>query len=110
MLFASCGRRLPVFPRGFMRITGGKLGGRRLVAPDTVQVRPTSDRTRQAIFNILQHNDFGTGFSLDGAAGEGFFARTRPLGGRGPAGGGRRGRFGGGSGASRAPPSGNGWT
>ena len=47
-----------------MRITGGKLGGRRLVAPDTVQVRPTSDRTRQAIFNILQHNDFGIGFSL----------------------------------------------
>jgi 16S rRNA (guanine966-N2)-methyltransferase len=63
-----------------MRITGGKLGGRRLVAPDDIQVRPTSDRTRQAIFNILQHNDFGTGFSLEGATVLDLFAGTGALG------------------------------
>jgi 16S rRNA (guanine966-N2)-methyltransferase len=63
-----------------MRITGGRLGGRRLIAPDDIRVRPTSDRTRQAIFNILQHNDFGTGFSLEGAAVLDLFAGTGALG------------------------------
>ena len=41
-----------------MRVTGGKLGGRRLVAPEDQHVRPTSDRARQAIFNILEHQRF----------------------------------------------------
>ncbi len=63
-----------------MRITGGRLGGRRLVAPDDIRVRPTSDRTRQAIFNILQHNDFGTGFTLEGAVALDLFAGTGALG------------------------------
>ncbi len=63
-----------------MRITGGRLGGRRLIAPEDTSVRPTSDRTRQAIFNILQHNDFGTGFSLEGAAVLDLFAGTGALG------------------------------
>ncbi|WP_028582965.1 16S rRNA (guanine(966)-N(2))-methyltransferase RsmD [Desulfogranum mediterraneum] len=37
-----------------MRITGGSARGRRLVAPkDASQTRPTSDRVREAIFNIL---------------------------------------------------------
>jgi len=63
-----------------MRITGGKLGGRRLVAPDDMRVRPTSDRTRQAIFNMLQHKDFGIGFDLEGAAVIDLFAGTGALG------------------------------
>ncbi|HKQ44153.1 MAG TPA: 16S rRNA (guanine(966)-N(2))-methyltransferase RsmD [Rhizomicrobium sp.] len=63
-----------------MRITGGKLGGRRLVAPDDARVRPTSDRTRQAIFNILRHKDFGIGFALEGAAVLDLFAGTGALG------------------------------
>ena len=63
-----------------MRITGGKLGGRRLVAPDDVRVRPTSDRTRQAIFNMLRHKDFGIGFELEGAAVLDLFAGTGALG------------------------------
>jgi 16S rRNA (guanine966-N2)-methyltransferase len=63
-----------------MRITGGKLGGRRLVAPDDIRVRPTSDRTRQAIFNMLRHKDFGIGFSLEGAAELDLFAGTGALG------------------------------
>ncbi len=38
-----------------MRITGGRLKGRTLTAPTGRDTRPTSDRTRQAIFNILAH-------------------------------------------------------
>ncbi len=63
-----------------MRITGGKLGGRRLVAPDDARVRPTSDRTRQAIFNILEHRDFNIGFSVENAAVADLFAGTGALG------------------------------
>jgi 16S rRNA (guanine966-N2)-methyltransferase len=63
-----------------MRVTGGKLGGRRLVAPDDARVRPTSDRTRQAIFNILEHRDFNIGFSVESAAVADLFAGTGALG------------------------------
>lgn len=63
-----------------MRITGGIYGGRRLVAPDDARVRPTSDRTRQAIFNMLRHKDFGIGFALEGAAVLDLFAGTGALG------------------------------
>jgi len=63
-----------------MRITGGKLGGRWLEAPDDARIRPTSDRTRQAIFNMLAHKDFGIGFSLEGIAVADLFAGTGALG------------------------------
>jgi len=63
-----------------MRVTGGKLGGRRLVAPDDARVRPTSDRTRQAIFNILEHRDFNIGFSVENTAVADLFAGTGALG------------------------------
>jgi 16S rRNA (guanine966-N2)-methyltransferase len=63
-----------------MRITGGKFGGRALGAPKDARVRPTADKTRQAIFNILQHNDFACGFSLDGARVADLFAGTGALG------------------------------
>jgi len=43
-------------------------------------VRPTSDRVRQAVFNILQHNDFGVGFTLEGARVCDLFAGTGALG------------------------------
>ncbi len=36
-----------------MRITGGTLGGRLLVAPPGQGTRPTTDKVRQAIFNLL---------------------------------------------------------
>ena len=36
-----------------MRLTGGALGGRRLVAPRGERTRPTSDRVREALFSIL---------------------------------------------------------
>jgi 16S rRNA (guanine966-N2)-methyltransferase len=63
-----------------VRITGGKLGGRRLVAPEDARVRPTSDRTRQAIFNILEHRDFGLDFTLENIAAADLFAGTGALG------------------------------
>jgi 16S rRNA (guanine966-N2)-methyltransferase len=36
-----------------VRITGGRLGGRRIVAPRGQSTRPTSDRVREALFQIL---------------------------------------------------------
>ncbi|HXR94414.1 MAG TPA: RsmD family RNA methyltransferase [Rhizomicrobium sp.] len=63
-----------------MRVTGGKLGGRRLVAPENRLVRPTSDRARQAIFNILEHHKFGIGFTVENAAVADLFAGTGALG------------------------------
>jgi 16S rRNA (guanine966-N2)-methyltransferase len=38
-----------------MRIVAGTFRGRRLVAPKGHSTRPTADRTRQALFNILEH-------------------------------------------------------
>ena len=38
-----------------MRIVGGKYRGRRIEAPPGQDVRPTSDRAREALFNILIH-------------------------------------------------------
>lgn len=41
-----------------MRIVGGQHRGRTLLPPAGRDVRPTSDRTRQALFNILAHGAF----------------------------------------------------
>jgi 16S rRNA (guanine966-N2)-methyltransferase len=38
-----------------MRIVAGSLRGRPLVAPRGHSTRPTADRTRQAIFNVIEH-------------------------------------------------------
>ncbi|HJP35369.1 MAG TPA: 16S rRNA (guanine(966)-N(2))-methyltransferase RsmD [Gammaproteobacteria bacterium] len=38
-----------------MRIVGGALKGRNIIAPSGVAVRPTTDRVREAIFNMLAH-------------------------------------------------------
>jgi 16S rRNA (guanine966-N2)-methyltransferase len=63
-----------------MRITGGRLRGRQLAGPADARLRPTSDKARQALFNILVHNDFGFGFSLEGARVADLFAGTGALG------------------------------
>lgn len=63
-----------------MRITGGQFRGRGLTELPDNRVRPTSDKVRQAIFNILAHHDFGTGFSLEGARVIDIFAGTGALG------------------------------
>ncbi|MGE0258678.1 MAG: 16S rRNA (guanine(966)-N(2))-methyltransferase RsmD [Alphaproteobacteria bacterium] len=63
-----------------LRIVGGAHRGRRLVVPGGEAVRPTSDRAREALFNILSHGDFaaeGLPFAdrpvLDAFAGTGAF-------------------------------------
>lgn len=38
-----------------MRVVGGRLRGRALTAPRNTEVRPTSDRVRESVFNILEH-------------------------------------------------------
>lgn len=38
-----------------MRIVAGALKGRAIVAPEGQGTRPTSDRARQAVFNVLEH-------------------------------------------------------
>src|SRR5215475_7848222 len=46
-----------------MRIVGGRFGGRTLTAPKSQNIRPTSDRLRESLFNILAHgyDDAATG-------------------------------------------------
>jgi len=44
-----------------MRIVGGKHSGRPLAAPRGRDTRPTSDRAREAIFNVLAHGVDGPG-------------------------------------------------
>jgi len=63
-----------------VKIGGGTFRGRALFEPKDNRVRPTSDKARQAIFNILAHNDFGTGFVFEGAKVIDIFAGTGALG------------------------------
>jgi 16S rRNA (guanine966-N2)-methyltransferase len=63
-----------------MRIVGGSHRGRRLAAPPGEAVRPTSDRAREALFNILSHGElakdgipFADAAVLDAFAGTGAF-------------------------------------
>jgi 16S rRNA (guanine966-N2)-methyltransferase len=63
-----------------MRITAGKFKGRALAVPQDQSVRPTSDKVRQAVFNILEHRDFGFPFALEGARVVDLFAGTGALG------------------------------
>jgi len=53
-----------------MRIIAGTLKGRRLAAPTWAGLRPTSDRLRETIFNVLAPRMPGARF-LDGYAGTG---------------------------------------
>lgn len=38
-----------------MRIVGGTFRGRTIVAPKGMTTRPTTDRTRESLFNIIEH-------------------------------------------------------
>ena len=61
-----------------MRIVGGKFKGRGLAPPKGEATRPTSDRVREAIFNILAHGI--EGFTFDDARVIDLFAGTGALG------------------------------
>ncbi|MEE2691188.1 MAG: 16S rRNA (guanine(966)-N(2))-methyltransferase RsmD [Pseudomonadota bacterium] len=60
-----------------MRIVGGQFRGRSIVAPKGSDTRPTSDRTRESLFNILAHRD---GFAFQGARVIDLFAGSGALG------------------------------
>jgi 16S rRNA (guanine966-N2)-methyltransferase len=38
-----------------MRVIGGRLKGRNIASPSTQAIRPTQDRLRESLFNILMH-------------------------------------------------------
>ena len=44
-----------------MRIVGGSYRGRALIAPPGQGTRPTADRTREAVFNVLEHAAWSPG-------------------------------------------------
>jgi 16S rRNA (guanine966-N2)-methyltransferase len=60
-----------------MRIVGGRLRGRALAAPKSRAIRPTADRLREALFNILIH---AYGDPVTGARVLDLFAGTGALG------------------------------
>src|SRR6184192_3614812 len=53
-----------------MRVIAGKYSGRKLKSPPSIQTRPTSDRLRETLFNILATRIEGARF-LDLCAGTG---------------------------------------
>ena len=63
-----------------MRIVGGALRGRRLVAPEGRAVRPTAERAREGLFNILEHGAAFADFNIRGAVVVDAFAGTGALG------------------------------
>ncbi|MEJ0065456.1 MAG: 16S rRNA (guanine(966)-N(2))-methyltransferase RsmD [Caulobacteraceae bacterium] len=58
-----------------MRIVAGTFRGRQLVAPKGQSTRPTADRTRQALYNVLEHAPWTIGLRnrriIDAFAGSG---------------------------------------
>lgn len=61
-----------------MRIVAGRFRGRPLQTPKTDAIRPTSDRVRESLFNVLEHGL--AGFTLEGARVLDLFAGTGALG------------------------------
>src|SRR3954467_14376427 len=60
-----------------MRVVGGRLKGRTLASPSSREIRPTADRLREALFNILMH---AYGDPVTGARVLDLFAGTGALG------------------------------
>ena len=61
-----------------MRIVGGSLRGRRIIAPAGRGTRPTSDQRRESVFNILEHAEWAP--PLAGAVVADVFAGSGALG------------------------------
>lgn len=61
-----------------MRIVTGRLRGRNIITPKGRNTRPTSDQTRESIFNILSHADWAP--PLEGAITADIFAGSGALG------------------------------
>jgi 16S rRNA (guanine966-N2)-methyltransferase len=63
-----------------MRIVAGAWRGRTLVAPPGSATRPTADRVRQALFDILLHAEWGGRAVIEGAVVLDVFAGTGAMG------------------------------
>ena len=63
-----------------MRIVAGDWRGRTLVAPAGQGTRPTADRVRQALFDMLMHAEWGGRAAIEGAVVLDVFAGTGALG------------------------------
>jgi 16S rRNA (guanine966-N2)-methyltransferase len=63
-----------------MRIIAGAWRGRRLVAPPGAETRPTADRVRQALFDMLLHAPWGGRTAIEDAQVLDAFAGTGALG------------------------------
>src|SRR6516164_1773455 len=63
-----------------MRIIAGAWRGRTLVAPRGTATRPTADRVRQALFDMLMHASWGGRAIMEGANVLDAFAGTGALG------------------------------
>ncbi len=63
-----------------MRIVAGHWRGRRLIAPPGAATRPTADRVRQALFDMLLHAPWGGRDVIDGARVLDVFAGTGAFG------------------------------
>lgn len=61
-----------------MRVVAGRLRGSKIAAPKDSAIRPTSDRVRESLFNILAHGI--EGFDLEDARILDLFAGTGALG------------------------------
>lgn len=48
-----------------MRIIAGRMKGRKLLTPANDKIRPTSDRLRESIFNLLMHGSYGGEHIID---------------------------------------------
>lgn len=48
-----------------MRIIAGRFKGRRLLTPKDGAIRPTSDRTRESLFNLLMHGHYAGTHVID---------------------------------------------
>src|SRR5208282_1766767 len=60
-----------------MRVVGGRLRGRALAPPKSQAIRPTADRLRESLFNVLLH---AYGDPVSGARVLDLFAGTGALG------------------------------
>jgi 16S rRNA (guanine966-N2)-methyltransferase len=63
-----------------MRIVAGRHRGRAIAAPEGADVRPTADRARQAVFDLLTHHPETAGKLLAGAEVLDAFAGTGAMG------------------------------
>ena len=69
--------RPAAFAAPLMRVVGGRLRGRALQSPQSQAIRPTADRLRESLFNILVH---AYDDPIDGARVLDLFAGTGALG------------------------------